>query len=164
MTAEDVRIDGDLFQRRISKIAEKLKQGDTLFKGASCFVVAAGSQVDEPVNKDVALQASITAQPIILSHTDRYTALAVGLRIPDDLDAVHRRNPVHRDDGEERSDSRPLSGTLHAKEILAKYLTTIRNGPFPVEVLLWAKAATETNRTSFVKVTDAIKAAGVRLM
>jgi len=43
---------------------------------------------------------------------------------------------------------------------LAKYLDQIKGGRYPVEVLVRGKDAAE-NEKLFVKITDAIKAAGV---
>jgi hypothetical protein len=44
----------------------------------------------------------------------------------------------------------------------AKHLESLKGGRFPVEILVRGKDAAE-NEKIFVKITDAIKAAGVRL-
>jgi len=50
--------------------------------------------------------------------------------------------------------------SFRADSLAAKYLDQIKNGRFPVEVLVRGKNAAE-NEKLFDKITDAIKAAGV---
>jgi len=172
----DIKIDSKAFQERLSHFITAWKgdkrSGDALFAGASSIVVLMGKVEEEPEfykNNAMHVRLMMMDSPSQLSRradlSGEPTVLAARLRVPDHPHALHPRHPLHPHHPEERFAPSPTrSHNVIAKPdprlLAAKYLDQIKGSRFPVEVLVRGKDAAE-NEKLFVKITDAIKAAGV---
>lgn len=90
-----------------------------------------------------------------------FSVLAARIRIPNDADAVYRRNHLYHHNPKERCANNPTSHhTPKTNSGAAKYLDQIKGGRIPVEVLVRGKDAAE-NEKHFIKIAELIKSAGV---
>ncbi|KAK4191577.1 FACT complex subunit-domain-containing protein [Podospora australis] len=129
----DIKIDGKVFQERISHFVNAWKadkrSGDALFNGVSSIVILMGKVDEEPE-----LYKNNAMHFWLLGYEFPTTLMLLT------LDTLYIITTAKK----------------------AKYLDQIKGGRFPVEVLVRGKDAAENERL-FIKITDAIKAAGKKV-
>ncbi|KAL1835963.1 hypothetical protein VTJ49DRAFT_5761 [Mycothermus thermophilus] len=155
----DIKIDTKTFQERLSHFIAAWKadkrSGDALFAGASSIVILMGKvDQEQEFHKNNAMHVRFPLssstdtsrdahKPFVFKTADDLQFWLLGYEFPGTL----------------------MLFTLDTLYILttqkkAKYLDQIKGGRFPVEVLVRGKDNAE-NEKLFIKITDAIKAAGV---